>query len=519
MTAKTLMIQGTGSSVGKSIMVAALCRIFRQDGLSVAPFKSQNMALNSFVTRDGGEMGRAQVVQAQAAGIEPSVDMNPVLLKPEADARCQVVVMGRPALTCPAKEYYLHTPRLFQIASEALERLRRSYDLVIIEGAGSPAEINLRHHEIVNMRVARLAQAPVLLVGDIDKGGVFASLVGTLALLDEEEERLIKGFIINKFRGDLSILQPGLDYLEQRTGRPVLGVVPYYHGIVIGEEDSVYRPEGESRGEQVVDIAVIHFPRISNSTDFEPLQQEAGVRLRYVTAPYELGTPDAIILPGTKSTIADLARLRQSGLAQAVVERARAGTPVIGICGGYQMLGKGISDPGHIESDKDSVAGLGLLDVATVFQPEKTTSQVEAEVICNRGLLQGLGGQRLTGYEIHMGQSFSGKEQTATDGSAPFRVVKTPAGAADYLDGTINEEGSIMGTYLHGLFDNASFRRAFLAGLRLSQEGLRRRKALPETEAAALPTREEQFDRLADLVRRSLNMDLVCKICGLGSQR
>jgi len=531
MTAKTLMIQGTGSSVGKSVMVAALCRIFKQDGLSVAPFKSQNMALNSFVTREGGEMGRAQVVQAQAAGIEPIVDMNPIMLKPEADARCQVVVMGHPALTCPAREYYLHTPRLLLIASEALERLRSSYDLVIIEGAGSPAEINLRHHEIVNMRVAKLAQAPVLLVGDIDKGGVFASLVGTLALLDEEEAALIKGFIINKFRGDISILKPGLDYLEQRTGRPVLGVVPYYHDIIIGEEDSIYRPEAsassagprEAPGGKVVDIAVIHFPRISNSTDFEPLQQEPGVRLRYITAPYEMGSPDAIILPGTKSTIADLAALHRSGLAQTVVERARAGTPVVGICGGYQMLGRRISDPAHVESDEESVAGLGLLDVDTVFQAEKATSQVEAEVVCNRGLLQGLKGQRLTGYEIHMGQSFPGKEQAAADASAPFRIVRcpepvegsTPSGAARYSDGAINEAGYILGTYLHGLFDNTSFRRAFLAALH-------RRRALPEAEAGALsfngrtpPSREEQFDRLAELVRRSLKMDLVYKICRL----
>ncbi|MDP2953159.1 MAG: cobyric acid synthase, partial [Chloroflexota bacterium] len=331
------MLQGTGSAVGKSVLVAALCRLFHQDGLRVAPFKAQNMALNSFVTREGGEMGRAQVVQAEAAGIEPTVDMNPILIKPEADARSQVVVLGKAAFTLPAWDYYRHTEELWVTVERSFRRLASDYDLVIIEGAGSPAEVNLREHEIVNMRVARMAGAPVLLVGDIDKGGVFASLVGTMAILRPVERRLVKGFIINKFRGDLRILKPGLDWLEEYTHRPVLGVVPYDHNLFINEEDSIQSPPPYQDGAGVVDIAVIRLPRISNSTDFEPLQAEPGVRVRYISHSHELGEPDALIIPGTKSTMADLAHLRRSGLADAILERAKAGTPVVGICGGFQM--------------------------------------------------------------------------------------------------------------------------------------------------------------------------------------
>ncbi|MDP2727183.1 MAG: cobyric acid synthase, partial [Dehalococcoidia bacterium] len=319
------MIQGTASSVGKSVLVAALCRILRQDGYRVAPFKSQNMSLNSFVTREGGEIGRAQAVQAEAAGIEPHVDMNPILLKPEMDQRSQVVLLGKPLLTTPAREYYQHTPALWLEARAALARLMAAYEVVIIEGAGSPAEINLRDREIVNMRVAQEVGAPVLLVGDIDRGGVFASLVGTLALLEESEQKVIRGFIINKFRGDISLLQPGLEMLEERTGKPVLGVIPYYHDIVIAQEDSIF--EAKARPERVeVDIAVLYLPRISNSTDFEPLQQEEGVRVRYVRLPEELGRPDLVIVPGTKSTIADLVHLREKGLVAAVLRLVQEGT-------------------------------------------------------------------------------------------------------------------------------------------------------------------------------------------------
>ena len=504
MAAKTLMIQGTASAAGKSILVTALCRIFKQDGFRVAPFKSQNMALNSFVTKNGEEMGRAQVVQAEAAGLEPSVDMNPILLKPEANSRCQVVVSGKPATTLIAGEYGLYTQQLLPVVEEALARLRSEYDIVVIEGAGSPAEPNIKGHEIVNMRVAQLAEAPVLLVGDIDKGGVFASLVGTLALLDEAERNRVKGFIINKFRGDIALLQPALDYLEEYTSRPVIGVLPYYHHILIPQEDSIYREEGAKAGDahETINIAVIHLPRLSNSTDFEPLQQESGVKVRYVRTAEELGSPDAIVIPGSKSTIADLAYLWQSGLAESIIRQAKSGTPVVGICGGFQMLGKEIKDPLRTESEEDSIAGLGLLDTITIFQSQKTTCQVKAQVLNNDGLLEGLQGEEVTGYEIHMGQTIS-------DNTKPlFLVTQKAEGQANYVDGAVAGGGFIFGSYLHGLFDNANFRHAFLSRLR-------QRRGLPVVPGEPIASRQQQYDKLAEIVRHSLNMELVYQIYGL----
>jgi len=504
MTAKTIMIQGTASAVGKSILVTALCRIFKQDGFRVAPFKSQNMALNSFVTAKGEEMGRAQVVQAEAAGLEPCVDMNPILLKPEANSRCQVVVSGKPAITLTAGEYGRYTHKIIPIVEEALARLRSAYDIVVIEGAGSPAEVNIKENEIVNMHIAELAEAPVLLVGDIDKGGVFASLVGTLALLDEAERNYIKGFIINKFRGDIAILQPGLDYLEEYTSRPVIGVIPYYHHILIPQEDSIYIGDG-ARVENVnetINIAVIHLPRLSNSTDFEPLQQETGVEVRYVRTADELGYPDAIILPGSKSTIADLDYLLQSGLAQSIIQQARNGTPIVGICGGFQMLGKEIKDPHCVESEEESIVGLGLLDAITIFQLQKTTCQVKAQVLSNEGLLEGLQGEEVIGYEIHMGQ-------TIGDNTRPlFSVAQKTEGQTDYIDGAVAHGGLIFGSYLHGLFDNANFRRAFISKLR-------QRKGLSAAPMQPTASRQQQYDELAGIVRHSLNMKLIYKICGL----
>jgi adenosylcobyric acid synthase len=495
------MIQGTGSSVGKSILVAALCRIFRQDGFSVAPYKSQNMSLNSYVTRDGCEMGRAQVAQAEAAGVEPSVDMNPILLKPEADARSQVVLMGKPAMTVPAGEYYLHTPELLKAAEEALNRLRSQHDIIIIEGAGSPAEINLKRCEIVNMCIAKLADAPVLLVGDIDKGGVFAQLVGTLVLLDDDEKRYVKGFIVNKFRGDLSLLKPGLDELESITSLPVLGVVPYYHDIFIDEEDSVRRDTSAKRTTDI-DIAVIHLPHISNSTDFEPLQREQGVTVRYVRHAKDMGHPDAIILPGSKSTISDLERIRNIGIADVIVYNARSGVPVIGICGGFQMLGQRIDDPSHTESDGDSVAGLGLLDVVTTFAKRKTTWQVRAVCTCKRGILGGMSGEEVSGYEIHMGQ-------TLGDNLSPaFRIISRGERKSNHLDGAVSEDGNIVGTYIHGLFENASVRRCLLSNLRKTK-GVDR-----ETQPFAL-SKDSEYDKLAALVRGSVDMDMIYKIVGL----
>lgn len=492
------MVQGTGSSVGKSIIVAGLCRIFRQDGRHVAPYKSQNMALNSFVTRDGKEMGRAQVVQAQAAGVEPNVDMNPILLKPEADAKSQVVVMGKPAMTIKAWDYYLHTPGLLKIALQALESLRASYDIVVIEGAGSPAEINLREREIVNMRIALEAKSPVLLVGDIDKGGVFASLVGTLALLEPAEKALVKGFIINKFRGDIGILKPGLDQLEKLTGLPVLGVIPYFKGFIIPEEDAHYELD-KPQGSDSLRIAVIRLPRISNSTDFEALQQEAGVHLYYVESVSQLGSPHLIVVPGSKTTINDLKVLRESGLAAGIVARANNGTAVIGICGGYQMLGTKILDPYHVEAKEDEVEGLGLLDVVTSFTKDKRTRQVRARVAGAKGLLDEMDGTAFSGYEIHMGQT------SGSDISTPFFIEATPDGEVGHHDGAMSQNGLIMGSYIHGLFDDARFRRAFL-------NGLRRRYNLPPVEGRDFLVGDALYDRLAQEIRQSLNMDMVYRI-------
>lgn len=504
MKAKTLMIQGTASSVGKSVLVTALCHIFRQDGFRVAPFKAQNMSLNSFVTKEGAEIGRAQAVQAEAAMIEPNVDMNPVLLKPEADAMSQVIVQGKVAKTISAEEYYRYTPYLLKVVEDSLSRLRSAYDIVVIEGAGSPAEINLKKREIVNMRVAKMAGAPVLLVGDIDKGGVFASLVGTLELLEEGERNYVKGFIVNKFRGDLKLLQPGLELLEKRTAKPVLGVVPYFRSIAIAQEDSVYLEEREeSPPSAELDIAIIHLPHISNYDDFDPLEEE-NCRVRYVSHFSELGTPGLVILPGTKSAISDLFYLWKSGLAEKIIQQAKNGVSVVGICGGYQMLGRSLHDPDSVESAEKSALGLGLLDVVTTFVPEKATTQVKARVVANRGLLEGMNEQELVGYEIHMGQ-------TKCDGdTSAFYIFETPQGKVDYFDGTLNAQGTVLGTYLHGLFHNLDFRRTLL-------NSLRRRRGLPERQSKATLEKEKQYDKLADLVRCSLDMTAIYKIMeGIG---
>ena len=498
MPAKTLMIQGTASSVGKSIIVAGLCRIFRQDGFKVAPFKAQNMALNSFVTKEGGEIGRAQAVQAEAAGIEPSVYMNPVLLKPEAEASSQVIVLGKVAKSLEASQYYNHTPSLLKIIEDSLNRLRSTYDIVVIEGAGSPAEINLKKREIVNMRVAKMANAPVLLVGDIDRGGVFASLIGTLELLTKRERDLIKGFIVNKFRGDLKLLKPGLEILEKRTGKPVLGVIPYFRGIVIAQEDSVYldeRPGNSHNGS--IDVAVIRLPHISNYDDFDPLEEQ-DCTVRYVTRASELGNPDLLILPGTKSTIPDLIYLQQQELAQAIIHRSKSGTAIIGICGGYQMLGKSIHDPDKVESKHDSIAGLGLLNSTTIFNHAKTTTQVKAQVVADEGLLKGLKGIEVIGYEIHMGQTRSQNCQPA------FQILETPQGRADYFDGAVNSNGFIFGTYIHGLFHNANFTHCLL-------NRLRQLRGLPIISAPST-NKQEKYDKLASIIRQNLDMSQVYKI-------
>jgi adenosylcobyric acid synthase len=457
------MVQGTASSVGKSVLVAGLCRHFSNLGLRVAPFKSQNMALNSFVTADGREMGRAQVVQARACRVEPRVEMNPILLKPEADHRSQVLVMGRVEGRYEAAAYYRQKPRLLPVIEQALRALRAEFELVIVEGAGSPAEVNLAEHDIVNMRIADLAGAPVLLAADIDRGGVFASLVGTLDLLPRHHRDRVAALVINKFRGDRALLEPGLDFLVERTGKPILGVVPFVPDLGLAEEDSVALEGLAATGP----IAVIRLPRISNFDDFDPLP------VRYVTRPEELAGALAIVLPGTKSTVADLAWLRQRGLAAAI---ERSDVPVVGICGGFQMLGRRILDPLGVESDRPEVAGLGLLPVETMFEREKTTVQARGTTVSD--------GQELSGYQIHMGQT------VLLDGARPFSRL-----ADGSLDGAMH--GRAWGTYLHGLFHNAGFRASWLAGL-----------GLPD----APPLATDPFDRLAGVLAESLDLDLLHRI-------
>ena len=497
------MVQGTASHVGKSVLVAALCRIFKQDGYSVAPFKSQNMALNSFVTRDGGEMGRAQVVQAEAAGLDPHVDMNPVLLKPTGQASSQVIVLGRPVGNLSAQDYHRdYAAKAWDTICEALERLRRAYDVIVIEGAGSPAEVNLQDTEIVNMRVARQARAPVLLVADIDKGGALASVVGTLELIDPADRDRVAGVIINKFRGDVSLFQPAVDFLEQRTNKPVLGIVPYFQGFRVQEEDTIpldrHRP-AKAEGSESVDISVLYLPHISNFTDFDPLEGEPDVNLRYIGRGGGLGRPDLLIIPGSKNTIEDLVFLKQSGLADEIRSLAAAGVPVMGVCGGFQMLGQELRDPLGTESSIPMVAGLGLLDVATTFASNKITSQVEAEIL--PGGFLGLGSQdlKLEGYEIHMGRS------RLAEGIKPsFKVVTRSGEIVDEPDGAVSSDGLVMGTYIHGIFDGDNFRRQVIDALRL-------RKGLPPYQGTrsltAWEQRQRDFDRLAAVVRSSLDMD------------
>ena len=513
------MVQGTASHVGKSVLVSALCRMFRQDGFRVAPFKAQNMSNNSYVTASGGEIGRAQAVQAEAAGVDARVEMNPVLLKPEADHTSQVVLMGRPILSAGSRDYYNLKPRLWESVSASLDTLRDEFDIVVIEGAGSPAEINLKATEIVNMRVALYAQAPVLLCADIDRGGVFAAIVGTLELLEPEERAIVRGFIINKFRGDVSLLTDGLTWLEERTGTPVVGVVNYYRDIHIPEEDSVALdlPPRHADGSHVLDIAVVQVPHISNFDDFDPLARESSVNLRYVNSPEQLGAPDVVVLPGTKTTIQDLAWMEERGLADAVRNAHRAGSAVIGICGGYQMLGTLIQDPDQVESSRTEIAGLGLLPQSTVFRGHKETHRVRGTVTQNTGLLSGAKGSPIQGYEIHMGRTFgNGVGPASSPAFSPAFSIqdRSDGGVAPSTatDGALDSTGWVLGTYIHGLFQNSGLRQALL-------QALARRKgaSLPaslsrESKARAM---DHEYDKLADWVRSSLKMDLIYDMTGL----
>lgn len=489
--APMLMVQGTTSHAGKSVLTAGLCRIFARKGLRVLPYKSQNMALNSFVTPEGGEIGRAQAYQARAAGIEPHVDMNPILLKPNSETGSQVIVLGRVVGNMAVREYHAYQHTVWPVAAAALDRLRAQADLVIAEGAGSPAEINLRHRDIANMRVALHANCPVIIVADIDRGGVFASLIGTMQLLTSAERALVKGFVINKFRGDASLLAGGLDFLQKETGIPTLGVVPFLKGWKGDEEDSLGLESLTSSHSATAEltVAVVRLPFLANYTDFDAINREPDTRLILATRPEQLADADAILLPGTKSTLADLTWLKDVGFADALISAARKRVPVAGICGGYQMLGTNISDPHGSEAAAGSeVDGLALLSITTEFQTNKRTTRVSG-VVEN---LPGCTGQPIHGYEIHMG---------ATHSSLPPLLHGTDSQGTPFSDGAYDSESGCWGTYVHGIFDSAPFRRTWLNSLR-TQKGLKPLDMTNEPEY-------DDINRLADHLETHLDLNTI----------
>src|SRR3989344_5027792 len=490
--ARPIMLQGTASHVGKSILVAALCRIFKEHGLRVAPFKAQNMALNSFVTRDGGEIGRAQAFQAEAAGLEPTVDMNPILLKPTSDMGAQVIIHGRVYGNMSAREYHRFKKEAKRYVMESYSRLSEKNDVIVIEGAGSPAEINLRENDIANMGLADMVDAPVILIGDIDRGGVFASLIGTMELLTSPERKRVQGFIINKFRGDIELLKPGLDFLENKTGLPVFGVVPYLKDIILPDEDGVVLEQGQGargKGQGKLNIAIIKLPRISNFTDFDAFRFEPDVVLRYITRSAELDYADVVIIPGSKNTIEDLLWLRETGIAGQIINYAKNGGRVIGICGGFQMMGRVVKDPYCMKSSLKEAKGLGLLDVETVLEKEKRTYQVEA-MIDARCKMQDA---RVKGYEIHMGETASHEQ--------PFSIIiNRNKGIVKMNDGAVSGNGKIWGTYIHGIFDNDEFRTGLLNEIRA------KRSLHMQGIISFQDKKDEGIKKLAEVVNKNIDI-------------
>lgn len=496
--AKAIMVQGTMSNAGKSLLAAGLCRIFRQDGHKVAPFKSQNMALNSFITEEGLEMGRAQVMQAEAAGIKPSVLMNPILLKPTNDVGSQVIVNGEVLGTMSAWDYFKYKKNLVPEVIKAYRKLSLENDIIVIEGAGSPAEINLKGEDIVNMGMAKMANAPVLLVGDIDRGGVFAQLVGTLELLEEDERAMVKGLIINKFRGDKTILDPGVEMLEQRCGIPVVGVAPYMN-IQVEDEDSLTERFDRTGEVGVIDIAVVRVPRISNFTDFNPLESIPGVSVRYVKHPGELKDPDMIILPGTKNTMEDLLWMRESGMEAAVLKEASRGKIIFGICGGYQMLGETLSDPYGVEAG-GAIKGMGLLPMDTVFARTKTRTRVSGSFLELEGVLAPLSHKELEGYEIHMGES------VLKGGAKASTAIHDQVSGSDKADGAYYE--NVCGTYVHGVFDREEVAEALVCALG-EKKGI---DVSQMTGVDFAAFKETQYDILAAELRAHLDMEKIYEI-------
>lgn len=502
--AKTLMVLGTASEVGKSLIVAGLCRLFSRAGVRVAPFKAQNMSNNAYVCLDGGEIGWAQALQARACGLEPSVDMNPVLLKPTSDRGSQVIVQGRVWGTVSARSFDRN--RLQEKVRESFLRLSQDYELIVLEGAGGAAEINLRDRDIVNFAMAEMADAPVILVADIDRGGVFAALVGTMELLEPQEKERVKGFLINKFRGDRVLLEPGLRILEERTGRPVLGVLPYLQDLRLEAEDSVsletYRNGQRSFSPATVNVAVVCLPHIANFTDFLPLARVGAVTLNYVRTPQEISSADVVILPGSKNTIADLRWLKERGWQEALQQARKRGSWILGICGGYQMLGEEVADPLGVEGERAAEQGLGFLPLRTVFAAEKTTRRVE--VLWHVGSQTGI----FSGYEIHMGHTQLG------EGGTSYFFLRSIGGGAWRPDGAVSREGRVWGTYLHGLFESGPFLQEWLA-----QVGAERNIRIQAGWLEWQQERDSQLDRLAEVLERYLDMAAIWTLTDVSASK
>ena len=499
MNARSLMVMGTASDAGKSVVVTALCRAFARAGIRVAPFKSQNMSNNSAVCRGGGEIGRAQAVQAEACGLEPTIDMNPILLKTESDMTCQVVIGGRARFRMGVNDYERYRTEAWPEIVSSYNNLAQHFELIVIEGAGGAAEINLRHRDIVNWEIAELADAPVLLVADIDKGGVFASVVGTIELLTAAERRRVKGVLINKFRGDLKLLEPGLRFLEQRTGVPIIGALPWQENLGLPQEDAAMLTGITRPADKPVTIGVIHLPSISNYTDFEALEVEPDVAVNYLSDPAAAPRLEVLIIPGTKSTVADLKWLRRAGWEDFLVRHRRAGGWIVGICGGYQMLGRRITDNDRIESDTAETIGLGLLEIETNFELEKITDRIRAIHLAT--------GLPVAGYEIH-----SGRIAGITESRAVFRLIHRDTGAVDEFEGDRSDDGRVIGTSIHGVFDSAGFRRNFLDEVRASK-GLGPLESTEPGEAEA--NHIAAFDRIADALERCTDFSKIAAIAGI----
>ena len=505
---KNIMLLGTGSNVGKSIIAAGLCRIFYQDGYSVSPFKSQNMALNSYITKDGKEMGRAQVVQAEAANIEPEAFMNPILLKPTTDRKSQVIVNGKVYKNMDAREYFAYKHNLKKDIMTAYNHIRENFDICVLEGAGSPAEINLKEDDIVNTGMAEMADSPVLLVADIDRGGVFAAIYGTVMLLEENERKRIKGVIINKFRGDKSLLTSGIEMIEKLTDIPVLGVVPFVP-LGIEEEDSLGIDKYNEKKEGKIRISVIKLKHISNFTDIDALSHYNDVSLKYVTKSSELGNEDIIIIPGSKNTVEDMKDLIEKNIGREIVRIAKKGTPVFGICGGFQMLGQKIMDPEKIESDLKEISGLGLLDIETVMKSDKTTTQYKNTVKNVSGILAGTEGMEIKGYEIHQGYSYPVNEKNEENNNSE-NILKNDTGCLfgdENLKGTVKD--NVAGTYIHGIFDNSEFTSHFLNEVR-KLKGLDR----IDENFSYSDYKNREYDKLAEVLRENIDIKKIYEIMG-----